>query len=111
MEKLVGFVSSNGIVMVKAELYNWQVSPKYHGRAEPFAYVIHMGGMAQMFQALYDPDDEILSLYDTAYSSDEVFKFYCMDIWTAEIVVRAFIKANGFDMSETIYHISDKNKE
>jgi len=94
--------------MVKGEVYNWRVEPKYHGQEEPFAYVIHMGGMAEMFQALYDPDTEILSLCNIAYSSDEVFRFYCASLWDAEIIVHAFIKANKFDMKDTIY---DKNSE
>ena len=98
------FVSSNGLNMVAGEVYNWQVCPVYHDKPEPFVYVIHMGGLALMYQALYDPKTEMLSLCNTAYSSDEVFKFYCTNIWEAEIVVHAFIKGNEIDMKETIYH-------
>ena len=100
------FTSSNGIKMVKGELYNWEVAPVYHGQEEPFGYCIHMGSIAQMYQALYMPDEEILSLCDTAYSSDEVFRFYCATLWDAEIIVHAFIKANDIDMKETIYDIN-----
>ena len=88
------FTTTNNLKMVRSEVYNWQVCPKYHGKSEPFAYVIHMGGLADMFQALYDPDTEILSLCNIAYSSDEVFRFYCASLWDAEIIVHAFIKAN-----------------
>ena len=100
------FTSSNGLKMVKSEVYNWQVSPVYHGQEEPTVFVIHMGGIAQMYQALYDPKTEILSLCDTAYSSDEVFRFYCPTLWDAEIITQAFIKANDIDMKETIYDIN-----
>jgi len=94
--------------MVRGELYNWTVEPIYHGKPEPFGYAIHMGGMALMYQALYLPHEETLSLCNIAYSSDEVFHFYCATLWDAEIIVHAFIKANEFEMKDTIY---DKKAE
>jgi len=105
MEELQKFVSSNGLDMVEGSIYNWRVEPQYYGKPEPFAYVIHMGGMALMYQALYDPEKEILSICNIAYSSDEVLRFYCATLWDAEIIVKAFIKANEIDMQETIYYI------
>lgn len=97
------FISSNGINMVECQLYNWRVEPIYHGKPEPTVYVMNMGSMSQMYQALYDPKTEILSLCDIAYSSDEVFRFYCSDLEEAEVIVAAFIKANEMDMEDTIY--------
>lgn len=102
------FTSSNGLKMVEGKLFNWRVEPVYYGQEEPFGYLIHMGGMAQMFQALYMPDEKILSLCDTAYSSDEVFRFSCDDIEAAEPIVDAFIKANKFEMEETIFYIKSE---
>jgi hypothetical protein len=97
------FVSSNGLNMVECELYNWKKEPIYHGKPEPFAYVIHMGGLAEMYQALWNPQTEMLGLCSMAYSSTETFRFYCPTLWDAEVIVASFIKANKFDMNETIY--------
>jgi hypothetical protein len=97
------FTSSNGMKMVEGELFNWKIEPIYHGKEVPFAYSMHVGCMSDMYQALYHPDEEILSICSLAYSSNETFKFYCMDIWTAELIVHAFIKGQDIDISETIY--------
>lgn len=89
--------------MVVGELFNWRVAPYYHGKAEPFGYAMDIGTWSDMYCALYKPDTEILSLFSLEYSSDETFRFYCMDIWTAELIVHAFIKANKFTLKGTIY--------
>jgi len=97
------FTSSNGLKMVEGELYNWTVEPVYHDKPEPFGYCIHVGSLAEMFQCLYMPDEEILSICSIAYSSDEVFRFYCATLWDAEVIVHAYIKANEFDIKGLIY--------
>jgi hypothetical protein len=97
------FVSRNGLNMVECELYNWQKANVYQDKPKPIVYVIHMGGLAEMYQALWNPKTELLGLCSMAYSSDETFRFYCPTLWDAEVIVAAFIKANNFDMNETIY--------
>lgn len=97
------FLTSNGIKMVECEIYNWKIEPIYYGKDTPFGYCIHMGDMAEMYQAFYMPDEKKLSLCSTAYSSDEVFHFHCEDLKEAEIIVHSYIKGNNFDMNGTIY--------
>ena len=85
------------------ELFNWRIQPLYENQEEPSVLVIHVGSMAEMFQCLYDQRTEILSICSLAYSSDEVFRFYCSSLWDAEFIVKAYIKANDFDITDTIY--------
>ena len=94
--------------MVRGKLYNWTVEPVYHGQEEPFGYAMHVGDMGEMYQALYHPDEKILSFTQLMWESDGVYRFYCETLWEAEIMMKAFLKANDIDITDMIY---DKQAE
>ena len=107
------FKTSNNLTMVRGELYNWQVQPVYRDQDEPIVYTMGLkpkvfNELSDMVQACYDPSDEILSFAGTAYSDDTVYRFYCASLRDAEVIVHAFIKANGVNITGLIY---DKNTE
>ena len=97
------FKTINGITMAVGELFNWRIQPVYESQKEPSVLVVNVGSMAEMFQCLYDQRTEILSICSLAYSSDEVFRFYCASLWDAEFIVNAYIKAHECDIKDTIY--------
>ena len=97
------FRTIKGLMMAVGELYNWRIQPVYENQPEPTVLVIHLGDMSEMYQCLYDQRTEILSICNIAWSADEVFRFYCASLWDAEFIVTAYIKANEFDITDTIY--------
>jgi len=99
------FTTNNGIEMVVGELFNWKIEPIYRDRPKPYVYGMSVGTLSEMYSALYLPDEKELSLSNMAYSSDEVFTFYCEDIYAAEIIMNAFIKGIKFEVKGTIYEI------
>lgn len=98
------FKSSNDINMVEGKLFNWRIEPLFYGEEEPCGYFISMGTIGEMYSALYLPDEKLLYISSLAYSSNESFKFFCDDIYVAELIIDAFIKGNKYDMTETIFH-------
>lgn len=99
------FTSSNGIKMVQGYTLNWRIAPVYHGREEPFGYAVDIGTWGEMHTALYFPDKEQLSLFKLEYSSNETFKFHCINIFAAEVIVNAFIIGNDYTLKGTIYEL------
>lgn len=94
--------------MVRGKLYNWTVEPVYHSQEEPFGYAMHVGDMGEMYQALYMPDEKILSFTQLMWESDGVYRFYCESLWEAEIMMKAFLKANDIDITDMIYDKQSK---
>ena len=97
------FISDNDIKMVVGKLFNWKIEPIYRNRPKPFGYGMCVGSLCETYSALYLPDEKELSLSNMAYSCDEVFIFYCEDIYAAEIIMDAFIKGIKFEIKGTIY--------
>lgn len=97
------FTTNNGLKMVEGKLYNWQVQQIYHNSKKPIGYLINVGDMSEMYSGFYLPDEKELSLSNMKYSSDDVFIFYCEDLYAAEIIMDAFIKGIKFEIKGTIY--------
>ena len=89
--------------MVEGYTLNWRITPYYPGKEEPFGYAIDIGTWGEMYTALYLPDENVLSLFKLEYSSNEVFKFHCINILAAEVIVNAFIIGNNYTLKGTIY--------
>jgi hypothetical protein len=90
------FISSNGFTMVKGELFNWVKKAVYFDQPEPTFLSISMGPMDDMYMANYN--DSKLCISSIQYSRDEVYRFHCGDLKTAEIIVDAFAKGMGFEI-------------
>lgn len=99
------FKSSNGLDMVEGKLFNWRKESLYNGKEQPYVYVIDMGNIGEMYSAVYIERDRNLCIYRVSNNMDFIANFYCDDIYIAETILHAFIKANKkIDMSNTIYN-------
>ena len=99
------FKSKNNLNMVEGKLFNWRKESLYYGKDEPYGYIIDMGGLADMYSAVYQPKEHNLCIYRVSDHLDFVANFYCDDLYFAETIVSAFIKANDrIDMKGTIYY-------
>lgn len=91
--------------MVEGKLFNWRKESIYYGKEQPYGYIIDMGGFADMYSAVYTEKEHNLCIYRVSNDMDFVANFYCNDIYAAENIVYAFIKANPkIDMKGTIYN-------
>jgi hypothetical protein len=97
------FKSSNGILMVEGKLFNWRKESMYFGKEAPYIYVIDAGSIADMYTATYQEKEKELCISRMGFSLDFVARFFCDDIYVAEIIVQSFIKGNHLDMKGTIY--------
>ena len=98
------FKSTNGLTMVEGKLFNWRKESMYHGKTEPIGYIIDMGDIGDMYSAVFMDRDKNLCMYRVSDYRDFVVNFYCDDIYVAETILMAFIKANKkIDMKDTIY--------
>ena len=99
------FKSSNGLDMVEGKLFNWRKESLYNGKEQPYVYVIDMGNIGEMYSAVYIERDRNLCIYRVSNNMDFIANFYCDDIYIAETILHAFIKANKkIDISNTIYN-------
>ena len=102
---MMEFKSSNGLDMVEGKLFNWRKESLYNGKEQPYVYVIDMGNIGEMYSAVYIERDSNLCIYRVSNNMDFIANFYCDDIYIAETIVYAFIKANRkINMSDTIYN-------
>ena len=60
-----------------------------------------MGSASRLHSAIYQPKEKQLCIYDM--SLDFVARFFCEDIYSAELIVDAFIRGNNLNMKDTIY--------
>ena len=98
------FKSSNGLNMVEGKLFNWRKEPMYYGKDEPCGYIMDMGDIGEMYSAVYMEKDHNLCIYRNSDYLDFIANFYCDDLYFAETIVLAFIKASKrIDMKDTIY--------
>jgi hypothetical protein len=102
---MMEFKSSNELTMVEGKLFNWRKESLYYGKEQPYVYVIDMGDIGEMYSAVYIERDHNLCIYRNSDNMDFIANFYCDDIYVAETILHAFIKANRkIDMSDTIYN-------
>lgn len=102
---MMEFKSSNGLDMVEGKLFNWRKESLYNGKEQPYVYVIDMGNIGEMYSAVYIERDRNLCIYRVSNNMDFIANFYCDDIYIAETILHAFIKANKkIDISNTIYN-------
>ena len=102
---MIEFKSSNGLDMVESKLFNWRKESLYNGKEQPYVYVIDMGNIGEMYSAVYIERDRNLCIYRVSNNMDFIANFYCDDIYIAETILHAFIKANKkIDISNTIYN-------
>ena len=102
---MIEFKSSNQLTMVEGKLFNWRKESLYYGKEQPYVYVIDMGNIGEMYSAIYIEIDHNLCIYRNSDHMDFVANFYCDDIYVAETILYAFIKANRkINMSDTIYN-------
>jgi hypothetical protein len=102
---MIKFKSSNNLEMVEGKLFNWRKEPLYYGKEQPYVYAIDMGNIGEMYSAVYIERDHNLCIYRNSDHMDFIANFYCDDIYVAETIVYAFIKANRkINMSDTIYN-------
>jgi hypothetical protein len=99
--------SSNGIEMLECLPLNWQIIKTYAIECDPNpeCYIIHIGGLGDMWQALLDPEKMIVSFCSLAYSADEVYRFKVESLEEASEMVLKFAKGMNQEESlkETIY--------
>ena len=99
------FISDNGLTMVEGKLFNWKKEPMYYGKNEPCGYIIDMGDIGDMYSAVYMERDHNLCIYRNSDNIEFIVNFYCDDIYVAETILYAFIKANKkINMTDTIYN-------
>ena len=102
---MIVFKSSNNLTMVEGKLFNWRKESLYNGKEQPYVYVIDMGNIGEMYSAVYIERDRNLCIYRVSNNMDFIANFYCDDIYIAETILHAFIKANKkIDISNTIYN-------
>lgn len=97
------FKSNNDILMVEGKLFNWKKESLYHGKEEPFGYMMDFGWMENLYSAVYQPRERELCIYRNSSYLDFIARFFCEDIYIAETIVEAFMKGNRLDIKETIY--------
>ena len=97
------FKSKNNLTMVESKLFNWRKESIYHGKDEPYCYVIDAGGLSEMYSLVYNPKEKELNIGRVSFNMEFVARFFCEDIYSAESIVAAFIKGNSLEMKGTIY--------
>lgn len=97
------FKSSNDILMVEGKLFNWRKESMYYGKEAPYIYCIDAGDISDMYTATYEEKVKELCISRMGFNIDFIARFFCEDIYVAEVIVNAFIKGNQIDMKGTIY--------
>lgn len=92
----------NGLQMVECHPLNWRVEKKYaiECKPNPEFYVIDVGGISDMWQALFDPEKMKVSFSSMAYSADEVYRFSVESLEEASEMVLKFAK--GMDQIDNL---------
>ncbi len=82
------YISVNGITMVEGELIDWEKSPIYYAKVEPYTYSIHLETDKHMcYFAHYFHEKKILTINGV--------EFYCEDLKQAEGYVISHVIATG----------------
>lgn len=101
------FITRNGIKMLKCKPLNWEVIKTYAIDCDPNPenYVINIGSMSDMWQALLMLDTMVLSFCSLHYSKDEVYRFTVKSVEEASELVLKFAKGMGIEdsLDGTIY--------
>ena len=101
------YKTTNGLTMYPTNIFNWQVQHTYANNTGPLFYSINVGGMAEMWNCIYKPEENIMSIANMAYSSDDVLHFKVLDIEQANVIVKCFADGMDCDMNGTIYLTSN----
>ena len=102
---MIVFKSSNNLDMVEGKLFNWRKESLYYDKEQPYGYIIDMGDIGEMYSAVYVERDHNFCIYRNSDNIEFIVNFYCDDIYVAETILYAFIKANKkINMTDTIYN-------
>jgi len=63
---------------------------KYKWSSRKGTNVLHLGCLLDNYECRFDSVRQNLSISNLAYSNDEVFNFKCINIESAEIIVKSF---------------------
>jgi hypothetical protein len=103
------YKSVNNLEMLKCDPLNWRVEKTYAtvnpGEENPEFYIISVGSISQMWNAILIPETMILSFYEMSYSGNGVYRFRVENIEEASELVLKFAKGmNQYENLEgTIY--------
>ena len=96
---------NNLIYVLWGKLFNWKKESLYYGREVPYAYIIDMGDIGEMYSAVYEEKEHNLCVYRVSDHMDFIANFYCQDIYFAELLIWSFLQANKkIDIRGTIYY-------
>ena len=100
----------NGVTMLKCKPLNWQVRKLYAApineeEANRILYVIDVGGIDDMWEVIYVPEEAQLIFSSVHYSNHEVYKFKVDSFEQASDWVLRFAKGmdREKDIEGTIY--------
>lgn len=96
------YKTRNGISMQRCSPLNWEVIKTYAIERDPNpeCYVINIGGLSDMWQALFNPEKMIVSFCSLHYSLGEVYRFKVESIEEASEMALKFAK--GMEKLESL---------
>ncbi len=94
------FKTDKGILMVEGKLFNWRKESLFYNKEAPIGFMMDFGD----YSATYQPKEKELVIYFNDAYIDFIARFFCENIYIAEIIVNAFIKGNHIGFQNTIYN-------
>lgn len=84
----------------KGNSFNWKIENEYQDGSGQDLYVMEIGSMLDMYQAVYDPLLKRLTISNLNYDhgSTDPQTFQCIDLDFAETVVESFSKGMNLEI-------------
>jgi outer membrane lipoprotein-sorting protein len=84
--------------MKKGTLFNWKIENEYKDGGGQDLYVMEIGSMLDMYQAVYDPLLKKLTISNLSYDNSDSQTFHCIDLDFAETMVESFSKGMNLEI-------------